>query len=243
MSVQRGYTPRVQPKAASTTVRELAPALWEVEQARRAGGVRQRFRMTIVRLAGGRLWLYSPVEIDDGLAAQIAALGEVAHIVAPNRYHHLFAGGAKQRYPGATLWGVPGLPEKRRDLAFDGVLSGDVHWRDELDGLVLTSVPKFNEAVFFHRASRTLICADLIFNIRSEQSFATRLIYRMLRVYGKPAQSWYFRKSIDRSAARPQLEAVLAWNIERVCMSHGDVLEGNARDVLADVVRLGSRFV
>jgi hypothetical protein len=206
------------------------------------GGVRQRFRMTIVRLAGGGLWLYSPIGIDDGLAAQIAPLGDVAHIVAPNRYHHLFAGGAKQRYPAAMLWGVPGLPEKRRDLAFDrvvGVVSADAPWRDDLDGLVLTSVPKFNEVVFFHRASRTLICADLVFNIRSEPSFATRLVYRMLRVYGKPAQSWYFRKSMDRAAVKPQLEAVLAWNFERICMSHGDVLDADAdaHAVFADVLR------
>jgi hypothetical protein len=225
------------PPKVTTTLRELAPALWEVEQMRPAGGGRQRFRMTVVRLAGDGLWLYSPVEIDDGLAAQIAALGNVAHIVAPNRYHHLFAGGAKQRYPGAKLWGVPGLAEKRLDLAFDGVLFADAPWRDELDGLVLTSVPKFNETVFFHRASRTLICADLIFNIRSEPSFASRLVYRILRVYGRPAQSWYFRKSIDRSAVKPQLETVLAWNFERVCMSHGEVMDVNAHTVFADVVR------
>lgn len=193
--------------------------------------------MTIVRLAGGGLWLYSPVEIDDGLAAQLAALGQVAHVVAPNRYHHLFAGGAKRRYPAASLWGVPGLPEKRRDLAFDGVLSGNEPWRDELDGLILTSVPKFNEAVFFHRASGTLICADLLFNIRSEPSFGTRLIYRLLRVYGKPAQSWYFRKSIDRAAFGPQLESILSWDVQRVCMSHGDVLDDHAHAVLTDVVR------
>lgn len=227
----------MQPKVTTTAVRELAPGLWDVQQARAAAGVRQRFRMTIVRLVGGGLWLYSPVEIDDGLAAQIAALGDVAHIVAPNCYHHLFAGGAKRRYPGAMLWGVPGLPEKRRDLPFDGVLSAQGPWREELDALVLTSVPKFNEALFFHRASRTLICADLVFNIRSDDSFAARLVYRMLRVYGRPAQSWYFRKSIQRAAFAPQLETVLAWDIERICMSHGDVLTGNAYAVLADVVR------
>lgn len=202
---------------------------------------RQRFRTTIVRLAGGGLWLYSPVEIDDALAAQIAPLGEVAYIVAPNRYHHLFAGGAKQRYPKAALWGVPGLAEKRRDLTFQGVVSPDASagapWRDDLDTLVLTAVPKFNEAVFFHRASRTLICADLIFNVVREPSFASRLIYRALRVYGQPAQSWYFRKSMDRAAVKPQLQAILAWDFQRVCMSHGDVMDANAHAVFADVVR------
>ena len=221
----------------TTPLRELAPGLWEVEQRRRAGGAHQRFRMTVVRLADGRLWLYSPIELDDALAAQLANLGDVAHIVAPNRYHHLFAGGAKQRYPPAKLWAVAGLPEKRRDLAFDGVLPADAPWGTELDTLVLTSVPRFNEAVFFHRASRTLICADFIFNIRSDDSFATRLIYRILGAYGRPAQSWFFRRSIQRAAFAPQLERLLAWDIQRVCMSHGDVLDGDAHAVVADVLR------
>ena len=225
------------PPKVTTALRELGPALWEVEQIRPMAVGRQRFRMTVVRLAGGGLWLYSPVEIDDQLAAQLAPLGAVAHIVAPNRYHHLFAGGAKQRYPGAALWGVPGLPEKRRDLAFDGVVSAEAPWRDELDGLLLTSVPKFTEAVFFHRVSRTLICADLIFNIASDPSLASRFVYRALRVYGKPAQSWYFRKSTDRARVGPQLRAILAWTFERICMSHGDVMDGNAHAVFADVVR------
>jgi hypothetical protein len=227
----------MQAKVVTSPVRELAPGLWEVEQARAAGAVRQRFRMTIVRLASGGLWLYSPVEIDDGLAAALAPLGQVAHIVAPNRYHHLFAGGAKRRYPAAALWGVPGLPEKRRDLAFDRVLAAGAPWRGELEDLVLTSVPRFNEAIFFHRASRTLICADLIFNVRSDESFGARLVYRILGVYGRPAQSWFFRKSIRRAAAGPQLETLLAWDIERICMSHGDVLEGNAYGALSDLLR------
>jgi hypothetical protein len=231
------YTAAMPAQVTTTAPRELAPGLWDVEQRRRAGGVQQRFRMTVVRLADGGLWLYSPVEIDDGLAAQLGALGAVAHIVAPNRYHHLFAGGAKRRYPAATLWAVPGLPEKRRDLTFDRVLPAEGPWGDQLDGLVLTSVPRFNEAVFFHRASRTLICADFVFNILTDDSFGTRMIYRLLGAYGKPAQSWFFRKSIDRAAVGPQIDTMLAWDIQRVCMSHGDVLDGNAHAVLADVLR------
>ena len=109
-------------------------------------------------------------------------------------------------------------------------------WAGYLETLVLTSVPRFSETVFFHRPSRTLICADFFFNIRTEQSFGTRLVYRMLRVYGRPAQSWFFRKCIDRRTFRPQLETILAWDIQRICMSHGDVLDERAGAVLADVV-------
>lgn len=228
------------PTVLTSPLRPLAPGLWEVEQLRRSGPVRQRLRMTVVALAGGGLWLYSPVEIDDGLARQLAAAGDVAHIVAANRYHHLFAGAAKRRYPAAKLWAVPGLPEKRTDLKFDQVLSDDPSqpwpWAADLETLVLTSVPRFSEAVFFHRATGTLICADFFFNICEEQSFLARLVYRLIGVYGRPAQGLFFRKSIDRRTYRPQLEAILGWDIQRISMSHGDVLDQRAREVLGEVV-------
>jgi len=227
------------PTVVTSPLRPLAPGLWEVEQVRRMAGVNQRLRMTVVALAGGGLWLYSPVEIDDALAQQLAAAGEVAHIVAPNQYHHLFAGAAKRRYPAAKLWAVPGLPAKRTDLRFDGVLSADQAgspWPGELEMLVLTAVPRFNEAVFFHRATGTLICADFFFNVRQDPSLPTRLLYRLLGVYGRPGQSWFFRKSIDRRAISPQLDAILSWDIRRICMSHGDVLDQRAREVLGEVV-------
>ncbi len=230
------------PTVVTSPLRQLAPRLWEVEQVRRMAGVNQRLRMTVAALSGGGLWLFSPVQIDDALAQQLAAVGQVAQIVAPNRYHHLFAAAAKRRYPAASLWAVPGLSEKRGDVRFDGVLSGEpsqasqLPWAADMDTLVLTSVPKFSESVFFHRVSRTLICADFFFNIRAEPSLPTRLLYRMLGVYGRPAQSWFFRKATDRRAIRPQLDAILAWDIQRICMSHGDVLDQRAGAVLAEVV-------
>ena len=67
----------------------------------------------------GGLWLHSPIAIDEALAGTLAELGEVRHIVAPNRFHHMFAGAAKRRYPAAALWAAPGLRKKRSNVAFD----------------------------------------------------------------------------------------------------------------------------
>src|SRR3546814_4281084 len=42
-------------------------------------------RMTVVRLAGGRLWVHSPIAPDTVLFAAFDAPGDVAWLVAPNR--------------------------------------------------------------------------------------------------------------------------------------------------------------
>src|SRR5690349_13492287 len=78
---------------ASTTpaLQALAEDLWTSSAPHRWIGLHLGTRMTVIRLSSGRLLLHSPVPITSGLRAEIAALGSVAHIVCPNRYHPTYA--------------------------------------------------------------------------------------------------------------------------------------------------------
>ena len=76
----------------------IAPDVWTVDRwVKLRGGLQFPVRMTVIRLADGRLWLHSPIELDDELDAELAALGEVAHLVAPNHQHFLYAAAARAR--------------------------------------------------------------------------------------------------------------------------------------------------
>ena len=66
-------------------------------------------RMAVVRLAGGGLWIWSPVALSEALRREIDALGEVRWLVAPNSLHHLFLAEWRAAYPKAKLYGAPGL--------------------------------------------------------------------------------------------------------------------------------------
>src|SRR5688572_5344581 len=101
----------------------LGDGAWAVQHHRATSYLHVRLRMGVVALPTGGLLLYSPVPIDDALADDLARLGPVEHIVAPNKWHHLHAAAAKLRYPAATLWAAPGLRDKRKDVAFDADLS------------------------------------------------------------------------------------------------------------------------
>ena len=46
-------------------------------------------RMTALPLQDGGVALVSPIPIDDALAQQVAALGTVRFLIAPNLLHHL----------------------------------------------------------------------------------------------------------------------------------------------------------
>lgn len=48
-------------------------------------------RMAVLRLSNGSLWVHSPVQLDDTLAAALDELGDVKHIVSPNYEHVKYA--------------------------------------------------------------------------------------------------------------------------------------------------------
>ena len=72
-------------------LRQLAPDLWIAEQPLRFLGLELGARMTVVRLPGSRLLLHSPIARSRELAAEVERLGSPTYLVAPNRFHHLYA--------------------------------------------------------------------------------------------------------------------------------------------------------
>jgi len=202
------------------------------------GGVHFRGRMTVVRLPDGALWLHSPIPIDDALAAELAALGAVRHIVAPNRLHHLHLPEVCARYPDALLYGAPGLPKKRRDLPFDAVLGEPpAAWAGVIDQERIDGNPWIGEVVFCHRESRTLIVTDLVFNIHETAGWLTPWVLRSTGAWQTLAQSrlWFFTTT-DRAAAAESLGRVLAWDFDRLLMADGEAIESGARQRLPEVL-------
>lgn len=211
-------------------LRTLAEGLFEVPNvAKPAPGVHFPGRMIVARLADGGLWLCSPVPIDDTLAAELAALGPVRHIVGPNYFHHLYLAQAIARYPEATVWAPVALQRKRPDIAFHDEPLGDeapAAWKADFDQAQICGT-KPQEVVFLHRMTRTLIVTDLIFNLHEVTGLFTGLVLRMAGAYRKPAQSRLWRMMTkDRDAARACVQRILSWDFDRVVMAHGRIVEG-----------------
>lgn len=226
-------------------MRRLADDLWVVERPLRFGGLELGTRMTVVRLDDGSLLLHSPVAVDEGLVAALKEVGVPRYVVAPNRFHHLYAGQWRGAFPDCRLFVAPGLVEKRPDLAWDGVLSSEAPpaWAGQVDQELFEGVPIMGEVVFLHRASRTLLTCDLAFNVGAEAPLATRLAFRLLGAYERFGPSLVERLLVrDRAAARASLERILAWDFDRVVVTHGAVLESGGKAALRQGYRwlLGS---
>jgi hypothetical protein len=233
--------PKPAPAASATkltpTLRLLQPfgdELWIADGPTvRFYGMPLPTRMTVVRLPNGQLWLHSPVQASPELLREVSLLGEVRHLVAPNHFHHLALKPWISAHPMATLHIAPGLKRKRPDLTAHTRLTDapDPAWGSALDQHLFQGSSLMEEAVFFHRRSRTLIVTDLIINLDAQRlplSWACFAhVDRILAPSGEVPRT--FRATIRKpEAARQSLARMRAWEPERLLMAHGLPVERDA---------------
>ncbi|NEQ42742.1 MAG: DUF4336 domain-containing protein [Leptolyngbya sp. SIOISBB] len=217
---------------------EIAPNLWTAAQSRRFLGLEVGCRMIVVRLPNDDLVLISPLPLKSGDRARLEALGNVAHLIAPNRFHHLHFGPAQALYPKAQAWGVEGLSQKRPDLRFDHTLDQPGHFENVLHYLPLKGfasitprgIQNLNESVFWHQPSQTLILTDIAFNFDETFPFTSRLAAQVLGSYQtlRPTrlEKW---GSFDKDAVEQSIRQVLHWDFDRVIPGHGSIVESDAK--------------
>jgi hypothetical protein len=198
--------------------------------------------MAVIRLSDGGLLIWSPVALSEPLRGEVAALGEVRHLVAPNALHDLFLTEWRQAYPSAGLHGAPGLAGRRPDLAFDSEL-GDrtpAAWQADLDMVLVRGNRITTEAVIFHRPSRSVLFTDLIQQFPPGWFRGWRAVVAKLDLMtqAEPAVPRKFRLAFtDRKAAREALQRILTWPAERVVMAHGRPVEQDGQACIARAFR------
>jgi hypothetical protein len=218
------------------SITAFAPGVWLDVAPVRIVGMRLTATMAVLELGAGELLLYSPLELTPERRAGVEALGTVAHLYAPNTYHHMWIGAWAAAFPSAKLHASAGLGSKRGDLridrthatapepAFAGVV--DEH---RIEGF------RLEETVLVHRPSGTLVVADLVHNVGRPPGAWTRTYTRMMGFYDRVALSRVIRWSAfsDRGAARRSLDELLARPFDRMVVGHGDPIDGGAREALA----------
>jgi hypothetical protein len=208
--------------------------LWVARAPLRLLGVPAGRIMAVARLGGDALWVHSPAPLDTELRRTLKELGEVRWVVAPNPLHgHVSMGEYRTAFPEARLVAAPGLPERRKDLAFDVVLSREPEpdWASDIDQTTLDGHRWLPEALFFHRPSRSLISGDAFWNVDGAP-LRSRLWAGRRRGVGP---TFAFRRGFrDKAAARASIDRVLAWDPVRLVCGHGEPLTSGARETVAE---------
>lgn len=221
-------------------LRNIDQNIWVAEQPLRYFGLGIGTRMTVVRLPDRNLAVISPILLRPELKQQLDNLGCVAHIIAPNLYHHLFVAECKGQYPQATFWAAPGLAEKKPALLIDKVLTPEAgSGPPELEAIFFEGfktlgsggVDALNECVFFHADSRTLILTDAAFHFDGSFPSLTQFVARVTGLYNNLSPSWLERIATrDKEPVKRSVENILSWDFERVIMAHGSIIEQNGKE-------------
>ena len=223
--------------ASDEPLTPFADGIWISTEPVRFLGLRLTSTMTVIRLGDGSLLLYSPVTMTAARRAAVEALGRVAHLYAPNTFHHGWIGDWTAAFPSARVHAPDGVRRKRRDLRIDRVPGADAPepaFAGSIDELAINGF-RPQEIALWHAAARTLVVADLVHNIGRPTHGWTRTYSRMMGFYDRVALSRGIRWSAfsDRTAARRSVDALLARPIDRLIVGHGAPVTDGARDALA----------
>lgn len=152
--------------------------------------------------------------------------------------HYAHIAEWKRRYPQATAWASPGVRERAASQHIEVTFDADLadapppDWADTIDQLRFRGSRAMQEIVFLHRASATLILADLIENFEAEKlPTAMRWMVRLGGVLdpdGKAPLDMRLTYAGRKAEARACLARMRAWQPQRVILAHGRCYLENA---------------
>jgi hypothetical protein len=218
------------------TLTPFAEGVWLDTAPVRFLGMQLNSTMTVLRLGDGSLLLHSPLALTPERRTAVEALGPVAHLYAPNLFHHRWIGEWATVYPSTRLHAPAGLSKKRRDLRIDRVHNSapEPAFADVIDERPIDGF-RLEESVVVYRPARTLVVADLVHNVGRPQHRWTKFYSRTMGFYDRVALSRVIRwiAFSDRAAARRSLDGLLALPFDRLILGHGTPLAAGGREALA----------
>lgn len=226
------------PKSFEWPVTPLTDDVWTASVPIRFAGVWFPHVMTTIRLADESLVLHSPCRFSSNIAADIATLGVVQHIIAPNWFHDLYLREYHEAYPQATIWGPSFLQRLKGQSLIRGILDGPTPWV-EFSQYFVKGLLTFDETLFYHRATKTLIVADLLMNVLvpRDAPIFTRLVFQLSRSQNRLCTSPYLRLAItDRSALRQAAAQMRSWRPRNIIVGHGSPITVDASANLNDAL-------
>lgn len=192
-------------------------------------------RMTVVRLRGERLVIYSAVALDEPQMKVLEAFGKPTFLVVPNDIHRMDARIWKERYPELEVI----APDAARDKVGKVVRvdESEADFRDPSVHLITVPGTAAREMALLVETpgGTTLVINDLIFNLANRPG-VTGWLFKKLGMTGDEPHIppiIKHRQIDDEPALRAQLEA---WSelpeLKRVVVSHGDIIADEPGETL-----------
>src|SRR5690242_19946488 len=216
----------------------IADGIWCHRAQYRFGALEFPHAVTVMRKRDGGLIVHSPAKLDDATRAALTSLGDVASIVWPSWWHDLYLPQWAAAYPDALLYVAPDLRRAVFGKSNARVLAEAVEVDPDVRVAAVDRLGVwFDESVFLHRPSKTLVVADLVVNVRPGLPFSTNAFFALMGTQPGPKIPWFYRTvARDKRRLRAQLDHIASLDFERLIVGHGDNVLSDARAVFAAAV-------
>jgi hypothetical protein len=194
-------------------------------------------RMTIARLTGKRLVVFSAIALDESSMRVVEDYGKPTFLVVPSDKHRLDAKIWKDRYPDIQVVTPAGAHQKVAKVVHVDTLAPQFD-DPTVEFIVVPGTAGHEAALLVHTENgTTLVLNDLVGNIRRTSGFGNWFL-RMMQFAGdephipRPVKLTMIK---DRPALRAQF---LKWaalpTLKRILVSHGEPIDVEPAEALRD---------
>jgi len=236
---------------AETVIREVAKDVWIFScPFKRFGIMPVGGRSTAVKLANSDIWVLASTKLDEPTKSKLDELGgRVKYIVGADAVHSLYLSEFKKAYPEAKLIGVPEHLSKShlKDVEFDGVYGRDPEgtkygFEDEIQACYFSGFIN-KDVAFNHVASRSLIVADLLFNLPATEQFSASKSYsnfpfaNSFTPFTSAHKRFLWSATKDKEAMKKDAKIVNGWDFDRIIPCHGNVIETGGKNAWTEAFK------
>lgn len=165
------------------------------------------------------LLVVSPGEFDAGSVERIKGCGLAPVFVAPNNFHHVHLGKAKENFPDAPFYGPIGAARKGKinllpmsEFKLEGVETLEIKGHDIL-----------GETCFYVPLYKTLITTDLVFNLRDPMSLGSKILFSLDGKRNRVAFSKILKAvASDKKQFIASARSLLDFPFETAVLGHGE---------------------
>jgi hypothetical protein len=224
------------------SMRSIGEDIWVVDDSFKLMGCSMGLRMTVVKTSDGSVWVHSPTRINEELKAKVSAIGPVKHLVAASNGHNIWIRDWQDAFSDAKVHIAAGIPKKIKIENFD-LLDGDKGnlWTDDFDHAYMP-VNFFNEHVFFHKKSKSLIVTDFVQNHSNLVRIGAKekTLGKLFSVMGfkgectaPPLKMGFVRK--DKVGFEKFAKKVLSWDFDKIVVTHGAIIDTTPKETLTNL--------
>jgi len=197
-------------------------------------GIPMGRRVTVIRSKAGGVFVWSPLPAVSINIENIRELSDDVTFILQSKMHNLYINDYQEYFPNSRF--LAANEEYDKNSQYE-MFSSCKPLEEEFYYVEVAGMPKVKEVVFYHIETKTLIVADLFFNVSTPKSGFRRFLCSVAGIGDKPKSSRLWKSMIkDADEYCASLKAILEWDIDRIITGHGNCVNSGAKDVLEEIL-------